>query len=619
MSKAQSKKNSFVDCMREYYIVPLVIITMLVGLSLQFLGHVEWARWLLSIFSLLIAAKLVREMIGKLHEGKWGIDVLAVTAILSTVIVGEYWAAIVVVLMLSGGTALEAYANQRATHELSALLERAPSITHIKLQDGSTTDIPVIQVAVGDVLLIRPGEVIPVDAVLLDETASFDESGLTGESLPVEHTKGQELLSGSINGDWAINIRTLRTAQNSQYQQIIDLVKAASNSQAPFVRLADRYAVPFTIISFAIAGVAWIWSSDPIRFAEVLVVATPCPLILGAPIAFISGMSRAAKYGIIVKNGATLEKLAHIKTVAFDKTGTLTHGEPKVARILPVGNIDEAELLRVAASAEQRSAHILAQSLVQHAKAKHIQLVRVNNVKETTAQGVEATVANRRIIVGKRLFLEAAHLTVKTHTDDAGETAIYVGQDGKYIGCITFADEIRQNSRSTIEKLHSLGVVHTIMLTGDVKATARRIVNELDIEDMRAECSPKDKVDAIKDLTDRPVMMLGDGVNDAPVLAAADVGMAMGARGSTAASETADVVVLLDDISRSALAIQIASDTMRIALQSIWIGIVISVGLMLVASTGSIPAVIGAGLQEIVDVLVIINALRAHGDSTKSS
>lgn len=603
---------------REYYIVTAVSIAILIGAVLQLTNQTAALAWLFSIFSLAVAAKLFWGMIKELRTGKYGVDILAIMAIISTIVVGEYWATIVIVLMLTGGEALEDYAGRRATRELSALLARAPLTTHRKNKDGTTEDIAVKDVAIGDVLVIKPSETIPVDATLLTEVATFDESSLTGESLPVEHKKGQALLSGSVNGDTAITIKAVRESKDSQYQQIIELVKAATGSEAPFVRLADRYAVPFTVISLLIAGLAWALSGNALRFAEVLVVATPCPLLLGAPIAFISGMSRSAKHGIIVKNGATLEKLARIQTVAFDKTGTLTHGQPEVASIMPAHGVNKDELLKAAASAEHQSAHTLAQALQIAAKAKGITIAQAERVRETTAQGVEALIGGQQVLVGKISFLREHSLHIDEPTVSVGETAVYVARDGKYVGSITFADKLRENSKETLQQLTHLGVKHTLMLTGDAKVTAQRIAGELGIEHYHAECLPKDKVDEVKNIHERPVMMVGDGVNDAPVLAAADVGVAMGARGSTAASETADVVILLDDISRTALAISIARRTMRIALQSIGIGIAISIGLMLVAATGIIPAVVGAGLQEVVDVVVIFNALRAHGSWVKA-
>jgi len=607
-----------IQLLREYYFVSAALVVGVVAGLFGLIGFGDIAKWLLIIFCVGMAAKLAWGMVQTLREGKWGIDILAVTAILATIAVGEYWASLVIVLMLTGGEALEDYADKRATREISALLERAPQRAHRRGKNGQLEDIAVNDIKIGDILVVKPGEVVPVDAALQKGTASFDESSLTGESLPVEHKAGDELLSGSVNGDTAIDIKALRTAHESQYQQIIELVKAASNTEAPFVRLADRYAVPFTLISFAIAGLAWVLSGDSLRFAQVLVVATPCPLLLGAPIAFISGMSRAAKHGIIVKSGAILEKLATVITVAFDKTGTLTHGQPAVSAIKPV-KISADELLRLAASAEQQSTHTLAEALVVAAKQQKIELLHSTHTSEQTSHGVIATVKGEEIMVGKADFLRAQGVKVHEQHMSVGETAVYVAKGSTFVGSITFADALRDNSKDMLDQLRQQGVTHTLMLTGDSQGTAERIAKTLGITEVRAECLPADKVAAIQAEAGRPVMMVGDGVNDAPVLAAADVGMAMGARGSTAASESADVVVLLDDISRVAKAVAIAKTTLHIALQSVWIGIIISVGLMIIAATGVIPAVLGAGLQEVVDVVVIFNALRAHGSWLKTA
>lgn len=585
---------------------------IIIGLGLGLSGYEQQAQYVLSGFALLVAAKLGWGMVQTLREGRWGIDILAVTAIISTVIVGEYWASMVIVLMLTGGEALEDYAANRAQRELNALMDRAPQKAH-RIVGEETKTVRLSEVKVGDLLLVKPGEVVPVDATLQDKTAEFDESSLTGESLPVEHKQGEALLSGSINGGEAIRIKATKTAKESQYQQIIELVKAAASTEAPFVRLADRYAVPFTITAYIIAGTAWALSGQAIRFAEVLVVATPCPLLLGAPIALISGMSRAAKNGVIIKSGAILERLATIKSVAFDKTGTLTHGEPVVTSVQAQKGFTKDKLLHYAASAEQQSAHILARALTQHAVTKKIKLATPQKLKETTGQGVSARIDKKSILVGKQAFLASEGVTFPKKSVEAGETMVYVAVDGTFAGSIAFRDEVRPQTKSTLRDLLGLGVKHTVMLTGDTKATANRIAKEVGITNVEAECLPIDKVNAVRNLEDRPVLMVGDGVNDAPVLAVAEVGMAMGARGSTAASETADVVVLVDDISKVSQAIRIAKDTIRIALQSIWIGIAISVGLMFIAATGAIPAVIGAALQEVVDVVVIFNALRAHG------
>lgn len=594
----------------------IVILFLVVGFVLS--GQADIGYGLIVGFSGIIGLKMLVGMIKEFREGTYGVDILAVAAIAATIAVNEYWATLVIVLMMTGGEALEDFAGRRAKAELTALLERAPTTTHRKTQTG-IEDIPIDEVKENDELVVKPGEIIPVDAVILEGTSSIDESSLTGESLPVEKAPGEELLSGSVNGEAVLTIRALRTAENSQYAQIVELVKAAGSTQAPFVRLADRYAVPFTIISFAIAGFAWYISGDAVRFAEVLVVATPCPLLLAAPIAMISGMSRAAKHGIIVKSGAVLEKLARVQTAAFDKTGTLTKGLLSVQSIHPAEGVSETELLALAASAELVSAHILAETLVNEAKNRNIPLLDTDESREITAQGVTTTIDGQQILVGKLSFLQEMGVKVSANVPLHTDTAIYAARGKEFIGSITLADTVRENATSTLEKLKSLGIKHSLMLTGDNHQTAEKIAAVLGISDVRAECLPKDKVEAVTSFPYRPVMMTGDGVNDAPVLAASDVGVAMGARGATAASESADVVILLDDISRVARAVEIAQRTIQIATQSIVIGILISVLLMIIAATGAIPAVVGAGLQEVVDGIVIINALRAHGSWRKAA
>lgn len=598
---------------KRYPFVAATIVVALVAGVIQITGYGLAAQIIITIFALGVAGKLAIGMVNDLRHGHYGVDILAILAIGSTLAVGEVWATIVIVLMLTGGEALEDFAAARAKKELTALLKQAPQTAHKITHGDHHVTVKLSEIVVGDKLYVKPGEVLPVDSQLISPAAELDESSLTGESLPVTYKKGDSLMSGTINGSAAITIRALKTAKNSQFQQIIKLVAAAADLQAPFVRLADRYAVPFTIIAVGIAILSWWLSGNLVRAAEVLVVATPCPLLIGAPTAFISGMSRAAKNGIIIKSGSTLERLATIRAVAFDKTGTLTCGIPAIESIDAVKGHSQHDVLLYAASAEHHSVHILAKAIVEKAKSQRLTLKTAKDARETIAEGISAVIDGQEVLVGKHGFLKNAGVSIKSAALKAGETAVYVAVDSTYIGSITFTDQIRPESKSTIQSLQSNGVDHTVMLTGDSTGTARRIAHAIGITDFQAECLPLDKVRAIQQLPFRPVMMVGDGVNDAPVLAAADVGMAMGARGSTAASETADVVVLVDDISKSAQAIAIAKHTLAVALQSVWIGIVVSIILMIIAMTGIIPAIVGALLQEVVDVVVIINALRAHG------
>ncbi len=512
--------------------------------------------------------------------------------------------------MLTGGEALEDYAAGRAERELSALLENVPQRAHRYRADGTVEDIAAADVAVGDRLLVRPSEVVPVDASLISVSGAFDESSLTGESLPVEKADGDSVMSGSVNGSGAVDVRATAIAADSQYQRIVKLVAEAKNSKAPLVRLADRYAVPFTLLAYAIAGVAWWISGDAQRFAEVLVVATPCPLLIGAPVAFMAGMSSAAKSGIVIKDAGTLERLARAKTVAFDKTGTLTHGLPEVVEVHPV-SMTADELLVIVGSTEQYSAHVLASALRSAVADRGLALKQAVGARDVATHGVEATIDGRTVFVGKPKYVATIASGVPELSLGAGEAAVFVSVDGAFAGSIVVRDEIRPDAIATLAALRTLSVDNFMMLTGDIEPVAQHVATELGIRDVRAECLPEDKVRAIREATPRPVIMVGDGVNDAPVLAVSDVGIAMGAKGSTSAAESADVVILLDDISRVARAVSIGQRTVSIALQSIWWGIGFSVALMMVAAAGFLPAIVGAALQEVVDLIAILGALRA--------
>ena len=598
----------------QYWRFSLTIVIGVIALVLAFgFRQAAVAQWLITIYAIFISLFLFWGMIQTLREGRYGVDILAITAIAATAAVGQYWASLMIIVMLTGGETLEDYAAHRARRELKALLDRAPQIAHL-IKDDKTSDVKVAVIKPGDILLIKPHEVVPVDGQLISASAEFDESSLTGESLPVEKTTGDDVMSGSLNGNQAVQIRATADAKNSQYEQIIALVRDAENQPAPFVRLADRYAVPFTVISYVIAGTAWAASGDATRFAEVLVVASPCPLILAAPIALISGMSRASKHGIIVKNGAVLEKMNNVTVMAFDKTGTLTHGDVLVDKVVPAGKFSDQEILQLAASAEMSSSHILATSLVEYARSQNVKLATAKSVREIAGDGVFATVNNQKILVGRANFLIKNKIKGFSKDNTNSNTATYVAVNGNYGGAIFFADQVRNESKETLRELKDLGIRKTVMLTGDRRDTAEKIGKLAGVDQVFSELLPKDKVETMRKLGGQKdsVAMVGDGVNDAPVLAAANVGIAMGARGSTAASESADVVIMLDDLARVALLRRIAGRTIRVALQSVWSGIALCVVLMIIAAFGVIPALIGAVLQELIDVTVIFNALRAH-------
>ncbi|MFJ6357522.1 heavy metal translocating P-type ATPase [Pseudarthrobacter oxydans] len=591
------------------------------GILLQS-GLEEPARLGASAYAAVVAVIRAVAMFRSLREGRWGIDVLALMAIASTVWVGEYLAALVVILMLSGGEALESFAQGRAARELRSLLDRAPRFAHREAAGSVLEETPVGEVVPGDVLVVRPSELVPVDGELLSQAASLDESSLTGESLPVERVRGNLLLSGSVNGETAIRMRAAATAKDSQYSRIIALVEEAASSRAPVVRLADRYAVPFTALAILMAGTAWALSGDPVRIAQVLVVATPCPLLIAAPVAFLAGTSQAAHRGIIIKNTGTLEQLAKARTAVFDKTGTLTSGRPvldtvQVAQDQGTGAgaaVDAGRILQLAASAEQYSSHVLAASVIEAAARRNLELLPVTRATEHATQGVEAVCGGDTVVVGKAGLVRNSSAGFREAALQSGQLAIYVAVNGNYAGALIMKDPLRTDAGETLARLHRLGVRHTMLLTGDAHGTAAHIAEEAGIRHVQADCLPEDKVNAVAAVRERPVIMVGDGVNDAPVLAAADVGIAMGAKGATAASESADVVIMLDDLSKVAVAVEIGKRTVAVALVSIWTGIGLSIGLMAVAMTGYIPAVTGALLQELVDLATILNGLRAlHG------
>jgi len=606
--------KKLIQFFKEYRQLALVILSIIIALPLDIGGYHTAAHWILGISALANTVPLVWDMIQDLRTGVYGVDILAATAIVTSVLLHEYWAGMVIVFMLTGGEALEDYAGRRAKTELTALLKQAPTKAHL-IKGRKTLDVPVSQIRASDKIIIKPGEVVPVDAIILDGTASFDEASLTGESLPDIKKQGQQLLSGSINLDGAVTARALRSAKDSQFEQIIKLVKSAEASKAPFVRLADRYSIPFTLIAFAIGGVAWALSGQPIRFLEVLVVATPCPLILAAPIALISGMSRAANKGIIVKTGRAMERLAAIKTIGFDKTGTLTRGQPEVDKVTVFGSFKSNEVLGLAAALEQNSNHVLAKAVVSEAKHKQVKIVKAKKVQELAGNGLRASVQGKQVLVGRLGLIEDYNVSLPKgfKPESVQQTAAFVAINDQLAGFITFKDELRPEAKATLRRLKQMGIRHMLMVTGDNKATAQAIAKQLGISEVTAEALPADKLRAVDDIQDRPVAFVGDGVNDAPVLAAADVGIALGARGSTAASESADVVIMLDNIEQVATGVAIAKRTFFIAKQSILIGIAISVGLMLVFATGRFKPIYGAVIQEVVDVIVIFNALRAHG------
>lgn len=579
---------------------------------------------LIDIFGIFMAITMLREMIHTLESGRWGVNILAIIAVVSTMIVGDYWAAWMILIMLTGGDSLEDYATSQADKELRSLLQNSPRIAD-KLVNGKIEEVKVDDLKIGDTVLIKPGSQVPVDGEIIKGNSSFDQSSLTGESVPVDKKVGDDLMSGSINGDAAVEMKVTKAAKDSEYQSIVALVKSSEAKPAKFVKMADRYAVPFTIISLIIGIAAMItsavtnpalgWQGHFLRFAQVMVVASPCPLLIAAPVAMVSGMSSMSRSHIIVKSGTTLEKLSRTLTFAFDKTGTLTENQLVIDQVVLAkdSSISKEELQGLAASVEQQSSHVIATSLV---KSTDKNLIKpVTNLKEATAKGVSGEVDGKLVKVGKLSYVDPDQEKITVNS-----TAVFVSIDNKFAGYITFQDQIRKNTPETIARLRRQGIKQIMMLTGDRRSVADKVATEAGIREseVHADLLPAQKIQAIRDVKPnlRPVAMVGDGVNDAPSLMAADVGIAMGAKGATAASESADAVIMVNDISKVNDAVAISKHTMKVAHVDIITAICIVILIELIAFTGIIPAFWGAILQEVVDLITILLALLAKTKPT---
>ena len=671
--------------------------------DIAMLGDPGFGQWLIIALVLIIVADTVRGMIDDLRHGQVGVDLLAVVAILSTVAVHEYWASWAVMLMVTSGEAIEEYAQAKAEHSLTALMEAAPRTAHVVSLPGVGRDsagdagdasegfrrvgqfatasaahrfdtVPVEQVRLGDVLMVLPGETVPVDGELLSGTATLDLSNINGEPVPREVFAGARVMSGAVNGSTALTMRATQVAADSQYQRILELVASAQESRPAVVKTADRLAVPFTVLSLVIAGVAWAVSGLPTRFAQVLVLATPCPLLIAAPVAYIAGTGRLAAAGVLIKAQDVLENLGRVTQVFFDKTGTLTVKQPQVVRVemLPgaATQFDGDHVLMMAGVVESYSVHILSKGIAKAGTEAMARLRRqsendgrpcpesdavwfgvgrehpvVKGINEEAGKGVSGEVNGHVVRVGRLSFAAAgkdgfltagnADPTGPRHdprpgTEAAGgteedvrtrfgllqpdEMASYVSIDGRLIARIVLRDVPRANAKTALAKLHALGVAKLAMLTGDKRASADIIANEVGIDEVHAELFPEDKVAAVKSAAEdgnAVTMMVGDGVNDAPVLAVADIGVAMTDGTSTAASESAQVVIMTDDIAAVPRAIAIARRTKRVMLQAVIVGLALAVIGMIVAAFDLIPVVVGAFLQEAIDVVSILWALTA--------
>ncbi len=645
------------------------IVLMAVSLVLWLTGYGSLANWTLLLVVLLGGIPLLWETLQQFLHKEFGIDVIAILAIVGSVILGQYLAGALVVLMLSGGEALEAFALRRARSSLSALAERAPRVAHIWRGD-ELINIPAEQVEVDMEIVVKPGELIPVDGVVASGSASVSEADLTGEPIPVRKDPGMLVLSGSVNLDSALNIRASKRSADSKYAQIVRLVEDAQTQKAPIHRFADRYSVGFTLVTVGLAGLTWFLTGDSIYALAVLVVASPCPLILATPIAIISGMDLAARNGIIIKSGGVIEQLGEVAVAVFDKTGTLTLGIPKVTTIVlaqqnavidadddavsrnPSG-YDENTLLRFAASVEQLSAHILAHSVVEATQERTLSLSIAKDFEEIFGKGVRGYVpviaADRQVqkqsvagvqdvgapdvgarfislsgdvevAVGNRTFMQHLAIAVPASLLSERERRVELGQICSFIavqkqveGLLVLEDVPRPELSHLSTDLHAAGIKETLLLTGDGDVVAQQIGKVAQMDRVISRCLPEDKVRVVKDLErqGQRVLMVGDGINDAPALASATVGMALGTQGLTAAASAADTVLLSTDILRVVRAVLIGHHVMRVAIQGIWVGMGLSFIAIIFAAFGFIPPAAGALLQEAFDVIVILNALRA--------
>ncbi len=605
---------------------PVGVVAALIGggalqlsATTRSVGHALW------MVALVVAgAPTIWQAVRALVSRQFAVDVVAALAIGGAVLIDQPLAGLIIVLMQSGGVALEAYAAGRASAAVRALEESAPRIAH-RVADDGTEDLPAEAVLVGDLLLVRPGELIPCDAVVVSGLSTVDTSRLTGEPLPLSAREGTRLLSGSINGDRPLEVRATAIAGESQYARIVELVRSAQASKAPLQRVADRYAIWFTPLTLLVCLAAYLLTRDPVRVVAVLVVATPCPLILAVPVAIVSGISNAARHRIIVRHGEALERLAAVTVAVFDKTGTLTIGAPRVRRLLPAPGIDAPTLLQGAAAIEHGSGHLLARTIVSAAEEAALSSSPACDVVEVSGRGVTGSVNGRAWIVGSRAFVEERLPLTRSafaalDAEDAVLLRAYVAVDGRAAGVIEFADAARPELGGMLSELKHAGVTRVLLLSGDQDRYTQAIARAVGIDEAHGDLLPGDKVRIVNEIrrAGSAVMMVGDGTNDAPALAAADVGVALAGHGGGIAAETAGVVLLTDDVGGVIDAVVIARRTLRIARQSIWVGLGLSGAAMIVAAAGMIPPTIGAVLQEIIDVTVIFNALRASHDLTRT-
>jgi heavy metal translocating P-type ATPase len=600
----------------------LLIIAVLglgAGLVAYTRGESVLAHWIWGGATVPVVVALAVSIVRDLLHGRMGVDAIAFLSMIAALVLGQTLAGIVVAIMYAGGTALEDFAVERAERSLKQLVDRAPRIAH-RIADQTVEDVPVDDIKIGDAILVRAGEVIPVDGLITSASAVIDEAALTGEPIPVTRLEKDQVRSGTLNAGQTFSMKATATAGQSTYAGIVRLVTAAQTAKSPFIRLADRYALLLLPVTIVVAGGAWFVTGDPIRGLAVLVVATPCPLILAAPVAFIAGVSRAARRGILIKGGAALEALARTHTVLFDKTGTLTVGGARLVAIETAPGESTDEVLRLAGSLEQASQHVVAAAIVSAATSKGLSLQMPELVHEVMGSGLEGTIDGRKVRAGSQQLIFGSHkpddwaIRALRRASWRSALSVFIAVDGRAIGALLLADELRKETPRAVQSLREAGVARLVMVTGDRADAAETIGAGLDLDAVLSDRVPSDKVDAVAmEQRLHPTVMVGDGINDAPALAAADVGIALGARGASASSEAADVVIVVDRLDRVSEAIAIARRAHRIALESIVWGMALSGIAMGFAAFGWLTPIAGALTQEAIDVAVILNALRALG------
>lgn len=609
-----------------YYLIILTIVVGILALIFQFGFQLNLVSLILihlcaAIFVVITVVSMIKDLI----KGHVGLDILALTSIISTLFVNDtingitiegYWACLMIMIMMASGQALESFSSRKANKELTELINKTPKVVHLLTDSGYCMDIDIKEAKIGDLFLIKPNETVPLDSTIIDGNSPFNMSSLTGESLPESKKEGDKILSGFINGDSPIIAKVDKKDADSQYQTIVKLAKEVDKKPSKFVKMTDKLAIPFTIVSYLLAGLGWLiaYITNPsislmdgfTRFVEVLVVASPCPLLLAAPIAMISGISQAYKKNILIKDPIAFEKLANTKTFAFDKTGTLTNGKPSISKIETIGNYSKDDLLLYMASLEINSNHIFAKSIIE--SSSQTNLLKASDIKEYPGKGVEGFIDGVKYKVGNRSFVSLDDNIEK------GETLVGLSVNDNPVGYIIFRDKLKKDTKEALSSLRDINVNKIIMLTGDNEKTASRIAKEAGIDKYYSSLSPQDKLNIITSISDddRPIAMVGDGINDTPCLANADIGIAMQSGNDGAISEVSDIIILNDSIDSIVLAKKISINTLKIGRQAVLIGITTCIILMIVAAFGVLPAIIGAICQEGIDLISILWALKAQ-------